>query len=40
VLAYVYQLHRYEKQGGVCPREPEYLPVPAELDPEAGLVHA
>lgn len=40
VLAYVYQLHRYEKQGGVCPREPEYLPVPVELDPEAGLVHA
>jgi len=35
VLAYVYQLHRYEKQGGACPQEPGDLPVPAELDPAA-----
>ena len=35
VLAYVYQLHRYEKQGGVRPQEPKRLPVPVELDPEA-----
>jgi len=34
VLAYVYQLHRYEKQGGVRPQEPKRLPVPVELDPE------
>jgi flagellar biosynthetic protein FlhB len=34
VLAYVYQLHRYEKQGGVRPQEPKSLPVPVELDPE------
>jgi flagellar biosynthetic protein FlhB len=35
VLAYIYQLHRYEKQGGACPQEPRDLPVPAELDPAA-----
>ena len=35
VLAYVYQLRRYEKQGGACPREPAHLPVPRELDPAA-----
>lgn len=33
VLAYVYQLQRYEKEGGQAPREPHNLPVPAELDP-------
>lgn len=33
VLAYVYQLRRYQKLGGVCPQEPEELPVPKELDP-------
>lgn len=33
VLAYIYQLRRYEKQGGVRPQEPRELPVPAELDP-------
>ncbi len=33
VLAYVYQLHRYEKQGGPRPQEPEDLPVPVDLDP-------
>jgi len=36
VLAYVYQLHRYEKQGGARPQEPKYLPVPVELDPAAA----
>ncbi len=35
VLAYVYKLRRYEKQGGACPQEPSDLPVPAELDPAA-----
>jgi len=33
VLAYIYQLRRYEKQGGARPQEPKDLPVPAELDP-------
>ncbi|HUW26412.1 MAG TPA: flagellar biosynthesis protein FlhB [Gallionella sp.] len=33
VLAYVYQLRRYEKQGGTCPHEPAELLVPKELDP-------
>ncbi|MGA8864777.1 MAG: flagellar biosynthesis protein FlhB [Gallionella sp.] len=33
VLAYVYQLRRYEKQGGTRPKEPGNLPVPDELDP-------
>ena len=33
VLAYVYQLKRYQKQGGARPIEPESLPVPAALDP-------
>lgn len=36
VLAYVYQLRRYEKQGGTRPQEPDKLPVPVELDPAAG----
>lgn len=43
VLAYVYQLRRYEKQGGARPQEPNNLPVPTELDPAAdgnGLVAA
>jgi flagellar biosynthetic protein FlhB len=35
VLAYIYQLHRYEKQGGARPQEPRDLPVPTELDPAA-----
>jgi len=35
VLAYVYQLRRYEKQGGARPLEPGDLPVPRELDPAA-----
>ncbi|MGA7594647.1 MAG: flagellar biosynthesis protein FlhB [Gallionella sp.] len=33
VLAYIYQLRRYEKQGGARPQEPRELPVPDELDP-------
>ncbi|HCI13423.1 MAG: flagellar biosynthesis protein FlhB [Gallionellales bacterium GWA2_60_142] len=37
VLAYVYQLRRYEKVGGARPAEPADLPVPVELDPAAGL---
>ncbi len=40
VLAYVYQLRRYEKQGGARPQEPDDLPVPAELDPDAAPVSA
>jgi flagellar biosynthetic protein FlhB len=36
VLAYVYQLRRYEKQGGIKPQAPKELPVPADLDP-AGV---
>jgi len=35
VLAYVYQLKRYEKQGGAYPQQPSELPVPKELDPAA-----
>jgi flagellar biosynthetic protein FlhB len=35
VLAYIYQLRRYEKQGGARPQEPGDLPVPTELDPAA-----
>lgn len=40
VLAYVFQLRRYQKQGGARPKEPGNLPVPAELDPEAALATA
>jgi flagellar biosynthetic protein FlhB len=36
VLAYVYQLRRYEASGGVKPEAPKELPVPAELDPEGS----
>lgn len=32
VLAYVYQLRRYQTQGGVQPEAPRELPVPPELD--------
>lgn len=35
VLAYVYQLRRYKKQGGTKPVLPRELPVPADMDPEA-----
>jgi flagellar biosynthetic protein FlhB len=33
VLAYVYQLKRYQTEGGARPQQPSDLPVPAELDP-------
>jgi len=33
VLAYIYKLRRYRKEGGEQPKEPSALPVPAELDP-------
>lgn len=33
VLAYVYQLNRYMKQGGHPPRAPEHLSVPRDMDP-------
>ncbi|GAB4119574.1 MAG: flagellar biosynthesis protein FlhB [Sideroxydans sp.] len=33
VLAYVYQLRRYQKTGGARPHRPHDLPVPPELDP-------
>jgi len=33
VLAYVFQLKRYQAAGGVRPQQPVELPVPAELDP-------
>lgn len=32
VLAYVYQLRSYNKQGGVMPQQPENLPVPEGMD--------
>jgi flagellar biosynthetic protein FlhB len=38
VLAYVYQLKRYQKQGGARPEEPGNLPVPTELDPASGAL--
>lgn len=34
VLAYVYNLRRYEKLGGAYPKLPDELPVPSALDPE------
>lgn len=37
VLAYVYQLRRYEKQGGSRPQQPNELAVPNELDPAFNL---
>ena len=33
VMAYVYQLKRYNAEGGIAPQMPQDLPVPAELDP-------
>jgi flagellar biosynthetic protein FlhB len=38
VLAYVYQLRRYEKSGGPRPQKPQDLPVPDALDPLAQAV--
>ncbi len=32
ILAYVYQLNQYQKLGGLPPRKPVHLPVPAELE--------
>ncbi|MFA6922534.1 MAG: flagellar biosynthesis protein FlhB [Gallionella sp.] len=37
VLAYVYQLKRYQTVGGARPDEPADLPVPSELDPANGV---
>lgn len=37
VLAYVYQLRRYQKMGGAQPKLPQDLPVPSELDPGANM---
>ncbi|MEI7968414.1 MAG: flagellar biosynthesis protein FlhB [Betaproteobacteria bacterium] len=36
VLAYVYQLSRYEQFGGEPPEAPGEIPVPPELDPALG----
>jgi flagellar biosynthetic protein FlhB len=36
VLAYVYQLKRYQTSGGERPQEPIDLPVPADMDPVAA----
>ena len=35
VLAYIYQLDHYHKEGGLAPTLNTDLPVPAELDPES-----
>ena len=32
VLAWVYQLRRWQREGGMIPKKPERLPVPAALD--------
>lgn len=37
VMAYIYQLRVFNKEGGQAPRVPEHLPVPAGLDPESGV---
>ena len=37
VLAYVYQLRRYQQLGGKQPELPQELPVPQELDPGANM---
>ena len=36
VLAYVYQLKRYQTEGGTRPAQPDNLPVPTELDPASA----
>ncbi|MDD2883442.1 MAG: flagellar biosynthesis protein FlhB [Dechloromonas sp.] len=36
VLAYIYQLSNWRRQGGAYPVPPRHLPVPAELVPEAA----
>ncbi|MBS4099037.1 MAG: flagellar type III secretion system protein FlhB [Sulfuricella sp.] len=40
VLAYVYQLRRYESGAGDKPETPRELPVPPELDPESQAENA
>ena len=41
VLAYIYQLRRYRKEGGEAPQEPREIFVPAELDPaNSGALNA
>lgn len=35
VLAYVYQMRIFKKEGGLQPRQPDVLEVPDELDPHA-----
>jgi len=37
VLAYVFQLRTYGKQGGVKPKPPVDLAVPEDLDPHNAL---
>ena len=37
VLAYIYQLQRYRKEGGEQPNEPKDLNVPVELDPANSM---
>ena len=32
VLAWVYQLKRWRREGGIIPKKPEHLPVPEALD--------
>jgi flagellar biosynthetic protein FlhB len=36
VLAYIYQLNQFRKEGGLEPILNTDLPVPAELDPESN----
>ncbi len=38
VLAYVFQLRRYNEYGGAAPKPPVDVPVPAELDPAQQAV--
>jgi flagellar biosynthetic protein FlhB len=38
VMAYIFQLRRFNTEGGAYPLVPVSLPVPAELDPGAGTL--
>jgi len=40
VLAYIYQLRKYEEGAGTMPETPHDLPVPPELDPEHNSENA
>jgi len=40
VLAYIYQLRKYEEGAGTMPETPHDLPVPPELDPEHNAENA